>query len=271
VTAPTATSGPARTHRDAWTVGETEDTRAHARLFCFPYAGVGASVFDGWAAALSPDIAVTAIQLPGRERRLREPLLSSMADVTDRLVEVLPPLLDRPYAFFGHSMGARIACALAHRLRAEGHREPVRLFASGSPGPASRIPVGGADASDEGLVAWLRQLGGTPDEVLENRDLLDLLLPMIRADVGIVRSWVDTPRQPLDCPIRAFVGTGDGYATPSRVRAWSAETSSLFALTVVPGGHIFLQRQARTLQRVVGTDLARKGDADDGLIGGQGG
>ena len=217
-------------------------------------------MYNGWDVGLPDRIEVAAVQLPGRERRYGEPLHQHMDELVDRLVEEITPWLDRPYALFGHSMGARIACALAHRLRAEGFSSPLRLFASASPGPVLRLPVGSDDSSDASVVSWLRYLGGTPDEVLDNPDLLELVLPVIRADVEIVRSWGDAPRRPLDCPIRAFAATGDDYATPERVRAWNQETSARFALTVVPGGHIFLQERARTLFRTIANDLAGDGD-----------
>jgi medium-chain acyl-[acyl-carrier-protein] hydrolase len=244
---------------DRWIIRTRERSHAQVRLFCLPYAGSGASVFRGWDAGLPDGIDVAAVQLPGRQGRYGEPLRERMDDLVDDLADAISRWLDRPYALFGHSMGARISCALAHRLRLDGHPRPVRLFASASPGPVLRLPVGTDDPSDEGVVSWLRYLGGTPDEVLSNPDLLELVLPVIRADVEIVRSWGEASRQPLDCPIRAFAASGDRYATPQRVRAWECETASRFSLTVVPGGHIFLRERAWTLFRTITNDLRSDG------------
>jgi surfactin synthase thioesterase subunit len=229
--------------------------RPHAvtRLICFPYAGGGVAPYRQWT--LDPRIEVAAVQLPGREDRFHDEPYDAMTPLVDRLVTVLADELDRPFAFFGHSMGARVAFALSHALRDRGLPGPQRLFVSGSPGPCLPIPVGGWNEPDEGLVAWLHRMDGTPQAIMRRPELLAALLPTLRADLTVVATHPYRRRDPLDLPIHAFAGLGDDYATPERMTFWRRETAAAFALDTFAGGHFFLSTALPHVLAMVTEDL----------------
>jgi surfactin synthase thioesterase subunit len=232
-------------------------TRPHAllRLFCFHYAGGGASLFRRWPQWFSSEVELVALQLPGREDRFAEPPYDRMGPLVERLATVLAPHLDRPYAFFGHSMGARVCLALAQLLHRRGRPVPRMLLVAASPAPILDIPVRGWNESEEGLTRYVRSLGGTPPEVLDAPDLLALLLPTVRADLTAVATWPYQTSARLPCAVRAFAGKDDAYASPFRMRAWQAETDGSFALQVLPGGHFFIHSGAPQLVDAVRSEL----------------
>lgn len=225
------------------------------RLFCFHYAGGNAAMFRTWPALLPADIEPVAIQLPGRDDRHAEPPYEEMDPLVADLVEVLAPLLDRPFACYGFSMGARVALALTHALRDRGLPAPAALFVASSAAPALRLPVRGWAESDEGLVAYLRELGGTPAPVFDHPELLELFLPTVRADLRVVGTCPTPDRPPLTTPVRAFAGADDREAPPARMLPWRVETSAEFALTVVPGGHFFTEDGMRQVLSTTASDL----------------
>lgn len=228
---------------------------APIKLFCFPYAGGGASAFRQWAPRLT-GAEVAAVQLPGRENRLGERPIDSMSRLVEGLRDGLSAHLDdRPFAFFGHSMGARIAFALTKCLHDAGDRLPIRLFASASPAPWLQVPETAWRQSDDELLSWLTGLGGTPPEVLASPDLMRLMLPTIRADLTVGATWVYRPGEPLPLGIRAFAGTADAYATPERARAWAEETTGGCDVTVLEGGHFFVHERMSEVLEVVDRDL----------------
>jgi surfactin synthase thioesterase subunit len=196
-----------------------------------------------------------AAVLPGREARYTEAPYRHMDAVIAHLVDALPPWLGTRFAFFGYSMGARIALALTQALLRRGLQGPDALFVGGSPGPALAIDVPGWKDSDDDLAAHLRALGGVPPEVAAEPELLSLMLPTVRADLTVVATWPYC-RYPVRAPIHAFAGTHDDYASPARMMAWRAETGSWFRLTTVPGGHFFLHDQTRQLADQVTADLS---------------
>jgi surfactin synthase thioesterase subunit len=178
-----------------------------------------------------------AVQLPGRADRFGEPALERMPVLLDHLVNVLRPLLDEPYAFYGLSMGARVAWALTHRLRDEGLSLPAMLFLASTAAPGHR--EGRADWSEEQVLAYLRRMGGTPPELFAEPALLAALVPTLCADLNLVDSFHLRPATPLQTPIHAFAGIEDAEGSPQRMTGWRAETLGRFELDVVTGGHFF--------------------------------
>ncbi|MDI4664963.1 alpha/beta fold hydrolase [Xanthobacter autotrophicus] len=210
------------------------------RLFCLPFAGGNASAYAPWQAAINPAIEVVPVQLPGHGARIREAPFETMDDMADGMADAMARRLDAPYAVFGHSMGALLAFETLRRLRARGAPAPVELFVSARRAPhlpPSRPPL--HVLSDADLVAELRALNGTPDVVLGDRELLDLLLPVIRADLKAVETYRFRAAAPFDFPIHAFGGTRDSIPEED-LRAWSRHSTSVFSLALYPGDHFYL-------------------------------
>jgi surfactin synthase thioesterase subunit/phosphopantetheinyl transferase len=256
---------------ERWFAAPASRTRAPAILFCLPYAGAGASAFHGWAAALGPDVDVRPVVLPGREGRIAEPPGFEVAE----LARVLAAAADRPYAIYGHSMGGRLGFEVARELRRAGGPLPLRLYlggcrppdpvppglglaghSSGVSGTRVADPLAGLSRATEGeLVARLRRLGGLPEEVVAEAELLELLLPAIRADLAWLDGYRYQPEPPLPVPIAAFAGADDPVATPFDMLAWAAHTTARFWLRTEPGDHFFLHRRRDRLAAVIRADL----------------
>lgn len=228
------------------------------RLFCFPYAGSGASVYRSWPAALAPEIEVVPVQLPGREERMLQAPYSRLTPLIGWLAEQLGPRLDVPYALFGHSMGALISFELARHLRAHG-RGPLHLFVSGRRAP--QLPVSDRTISHLPAAAFaqaLQQLGGTPDEVLANAELMQLLLPTMRADFTLCETYLYQPGEPLDCSISAFGGEQDPSVSRAALAAWRTQTGAEFRLRMLQGDHFFLRGAQAQLLAAIVEDLSRR-------------
>jgi medium-chain acyl-[acyl-carrier-protein] hydrolase len=224
-----------------WISCPRPDPGARLRLFCLPPAGGGALMFRGWAGRL-PGAEVCLVQLPGREARRREPPFTRWEPLVQALAEVLEPWLDRPFALFGHSMGALLGFELARRLRRAGKRTPAALIASGRNAPSrpwglprlSRL-------SDDALALWMRRLGGTPREVLEDPDLRGAILPVLRVDMALCESYAYEPGAPLSCAISAYAGLQDPHTDLPSLEAWRGECARDFAVRCFAGDHFFLR------------------------------
>ena len=213
------------------------------RLFCFPFAGGGASAFQAWRNRLPADIELCAVQPPGREGRLSEPAFQSLPALLDAMEPVLVPLMNRPYVFLGYSMGARIALELARRLRMRGLPLPRGMILAAFEAPRARRRAPLHSLSDAELLQALGRYEGTPTEVLENRELMELLLPLMRADFAISEAPAfDAPALP--CPFAVWGGVEDPHVSPSDLEPWREETTGGFDVRLFPGGHFFL-RSAR--------------------------
>jgi medium-chain acyl-[acyl-carrier-protein] hydrolase len=229
------------TRTGQWLSIRQPNPRAALRLFCFPYAGGGASVYSAWPRNLPSAFEVCAVQLPGRETRLKEQPFRELTPVVEAVAAAIEPYLDRPFAFFGHSMGALISFELARLLRERGGARPAHLFVSGRRAP--QLPDDEPptyDLPDEEFFAILRELNGTPTEVLEHPELMELVMPLLRADFALVQTYVYKPEAPLDCPITAFGGVQDVEVVREDIKAWREQTADAFSARLLPGDHFFL-------------------------------
>lgn len=221
-----------------WIGFGTRREQARLRLFCLPYAGGGAAPYRHWGSVLGEDIDLVPVALPGREQRLGEPAIDRLEDMLGQLSTALRPLLDRPFVLFGYSMGALIAWRLAHRLSQDGAGEPAHLFVGGrrAPGqPAARDPIHALPSA----AFWQRiaAYGGTPAEVLAERELRDLFEPVLRADFKLAEQEPPLSADILSCPITAIGGADDPDPTPDRLDGWYQATRGRFDKAVFPGGH----------------------------------
>ena len=237
-----------RTDSDRWLAYTSVAAGQQTNIFCIPFAGGGASFYRAWRPFVPPSIALCPLQPPGREERFMETPLDSMASLVLAAADALAPHLSTPYALFGHSMGGLAGFEIVHLLKSRGAPLPVHLFVSGAPAPqlASLIaPV--YDLPREQLLAAVQRYGGLPEEVLSSKELLDLLMPRLRADFAVTGTYEYAPRPPLDLPITAFAGADDQIVTPSLVDAWREQTTSAFRLELYDGGHFFLTQHAREI------------------------
>ncbi|MDH6132148.1 surfactin synthase thioesterase subunit [Kitasatospora sp. MAA4] len=218
--------------------------QARLRLICFHPAGGGPTMYRTWPQSLPADVELLAIQLPGRESRIAEPHLTTYQDAVEQAHAAIMPFLDRPYALFGHSMGAMISYGVALAAQREGRRAPSRLLVSGCAAPAHiRRRPERLEWDDARLVQELRAMGGTSPEVLAIPELVEMVLPTLRADYRICATFSHPQDEQLDCPVAVFGGTEDTMSQESLAR-WADTTRADSSLRMFPGGHFFLTNAA---------------------------
>jgi len=245
---------------DSWIACRKPSPQARLRLFCFPYAGGGVSIFRAWSDGLPADVEVCPIQLPGRGTRLMEPPFARLSPLIQALAEALFPLLDIPFAFFGHSLGALISFELARQLRRQHAVQPVRLFISADRAPQipNRDPAIHSLPEREFLVEVCR-LNGTPRKVLEDDELRQIMLPLLRADFAVYETYGYSTEPPLNCPISAFGGLQDHKVNRGDLEAWREQTSISFSLRMFPGDHFFLNTTQASLLGALSQELRGDG------------
>ena len=246
-----------QTEKNRWLVFPKPNPRARLRLFLFPYAGGSSLIFRRWQEALPANIEICSVELPGRGRRLREPAFATMPPLVEAIAQAIYPYLDKPFTFFGHSMGAIISYELSRYLRRRHQKVPVKLFISGRRAP--QIPD--EDQSTYNLpepefIEELRRLNGTPKAILEHPELMHLIMPQLRADFAVCQTYVYTSEAPLECPISVFGGLDDHPVTRTNLEAWREQTTASFSLRMFPGDHFFLQTAEQTLLRILAEELS---------------
>jgi surfactin synthase thioesterase subunit len=232
--------------------------QARLRLFCFPYAGGGIGVYRFWPNYLPGDVELCAIQLPGRDSRLRETPFVDLPLLINALMEGLAPKLTTPYAFFGHSLGAVIAFELARKLLPTA-MSPVHLFLSARRAPhvPSRYSPCHQLPDDEFIETIVRRYNGIPPAVLAEPELMKLFVPVLRADFTLLETYEYVPQPPIDLPLTVFAGTDDQVVSTSEVAAWREMTRSAYDFRIVPGGHFFLQTAQVQILETISQQLVK--------------
>lgn len=224
-----------------WLVCPQPAPQANTRLFCFPYAGGSAAVFAPWARSVARSLELWSVQLPGRHERLMDEPYTNLQCLVSDLATAIVPYLDRRFVFFGHSMGATIAFELAHELHRRHGLQPASLIVSGQRAP--QLPPNHPPTHNlptAAFVAELQRLNGTPVEVLANPELLELLLPVLRADFAVCETYTYQGAPPLQCPLTVFGGLTDPDVNRSALEAWREHTTATFRIRMFPGDHFFL-------------------------------
>jgi medium-chain acyl-[acyl-carrier-protein] hydrolase len=214
------------------------------RLYCFPFAGGNAAAFQHWQDGLGPEIEVCAVQLPGRAARMLEPPMTSLSSVVSAVADAIARDPRCPFAFFGHSMGALLAFEVARHCMRTGQPLPSHLFASGCAAPQARGERRNLHRlPDAELIEALREYNGTPPELFAHRDLLDLVLPTIRADFRLVENYAYQASVALPIPLSVLAGRQDEHVDALQAQAWEKETTGPCRVDWFDGDHFFLQSQ----------------------------
>lgn len=213
------------------------------RLVCFPHAGGSATAFRDLSRAMPSGFDVMSVQYPGRQDRYREPPFTSLSRLIEAVAEELALELakdgGRPYALFGHSMGALVAFETARLLARGGLPGPQRLFLSGRSAPDTEsLPYHLFDDAD--VLADVRRLGGTAQAMLDDPDILELVMPALRADYWAIGSYDWLGGEPLEVAVTVLTGDADPMMTVQDARTWRAHTTGDFDVKVFPGGHFYL-------------------------------
>jgi surfactin synthase thioesterase subunit len=241
-----------------WLVCWGDSRPADVSLICFPYAGAGPAVYRHWADLLPDRVMVCAVHLPGRGVRFGQPLLANICDMAEAVATEITGRIEPPFAFFGHSMGAVLAFETARVLRVAGAPGPRLLIASGCAAPhltGRERPI--ADLPRAELAAELSRWGATPRQVVADPDLLDAVLPIIRADLRAIEAYRYAPGEPLDCPVAALGGADDPTVNEEESRGWQQHTRAGFSLRVFPGCHFFHQEHENHVVAEIAAILRR--------------
>jgi medium-chain acyl-[acyl-carrier-protein] hydrolase len=239
-----------------WIAFGKPNPKARLRLFCLPYAGTGAAIFRSWPDGLPADVEVCPVQYPGRGTRPLETPFTAISPLVRALAEGVLPLLDKPFAFFGHSLGALIGFELARALRRQSGAQPVHLFVSADRaprGPRRDPPIHALPDTD--FLDELARLNGTPGKLLDDAELMQIMLPVLRADFAVYESYVYSAEPPLACPISVLGGLQDHRVRRNDLETWREETERSFSLRMFPGGHFFLNTAQPLLLQALSQDL----------------
>jgi medium-chain acyl-[acyl-carrier-protein] hydrolase len=217
---------------------------ASMRLFCFPYAGGSAQIFQDWCDSLPAEIEVIGIQYPGRGSRFIDPLISSTADMVSAILPQIMPVLDKPFVFFGHSNGALVSFELARALQAKGVRQQTHHFLSAKRAihlPYTRKPM--CNLPDDEFVVELENLGGTPTEILAQKELMELFMPILRADFSLSETFSYPQGDKLQCEATLMYGEQDEDVPTADVMSWQDLIESKVSSKSFSGGHFFVNSQ----------------------------
>jgi surfactin synthase thioesterase subunit/NAD(P)-dependent dehydrogenase (short-subunit alcohol dehydrogenase family) len=274
----TGNGSTARVAGDGWLIFHRPNPAATTRLFCFPFAGGGALTFRSWAPHLDPRIELVAIEPPGRQTRLGEPPIRAVATFVERLVPALLPFLDKPFAVYGHCLGALTLFETVRALMRRHGQAPIHAFVSGARPPDE---LHRQQDFETNLLEKLLKVPGysvfepiyrQPDEVfaeailqfnvlateslLSDGELRRLLLPVIRAEFEMSSKYRYAPDDPWDVPITCLTGTRDTYVSAANARSWSRFTARRFQLFMVETEHFLIVDDDQFVIRVLNHELA---------------
>lgn len=256
---PAATALPGQTlpniSPDGWIVRYHQNPDARLRLFCFSYAGGGASIYRQWHDLLPQDIEICAIQLPGREYRLMEPAYTNLAPLVEVLAQAITPYLDKPFAFFGHSMGSLVCFELARQLRRTHKKEPFHLYIGAYRAPHLPNPNVKIYHLPMEVFKVILRADGIPERILQNEELMQAMLPTLRADFELCDTHDMQEEAPLSYPFSIFGGEEDRRISPAELDAWRVHSAAPCSLTLLPGSHFFIHSAQDLLLSALTQDL----------------
>jgi surfactin synthase thioesterase subunit len=227
--------------------GTVKNQGAKWRLFCFPFAGGSGHEFRTWGEQL-PEAEVLGVLYPGRASRYRTPLIDNLAEMVAALLDEIGSYQDKPFAFFGHSLGALIAFELTCSLRRMGEALPQLLCISACDAP-QLLPVPPIihNLADGAFVEAIRNIGGTPEAILQHQQLLAMMLPILRADLKILETYKYEAGAPLNIPLYAVGGADDTVVMKENLLAWEQHTVNRWESQFFPGSHFYFREEGNNL------------------------
>ena len=255
----TGTSSPA----GKWILRPRPNPTASLRVFCFPYAGLGASIYRNWASEFPGHVELCLLQPPGREGRWSEKAFMDAGALAAAAADAIGSELSVPFVFYGHSLGALISFEVVRLLRYRKLAAPLHLFVSAHRAPQLPNPHPPLRQLPdlEFIEQVSRQYDGIPQAVLENPDLVELMLPCLRADITAFETYACQPAEPLGCPISAFGGRQDRRVSETELAAWREQTHDVFRVQMFDGNHFFLQERRDELISTIRRELDALGAA----------
>lgn len=242
-----------------WFACPQPNPQAETRLFFFPYAGAGPSAFHQWCKEFPDTVEAHIVHYPGRGSRYNEPPIKKLSDLVEKIHQAIQPLLDKPFIFFGHSMGGTIAFELTKNLKQNNSPQPLALFISASGAP--HIPNPNQllhTLSDNEFLKSLKDLNGTPSEILNQPELMQLLLPTLRADFELIETYQYKSSTPIDPPIFALGGLDDPRVSRESIQAWATHTNSHFEAKFFKGDHFFINTAKESITHHIISSLVIK-------------
>ena len=255
---PSASTVPDTHNPNPWYVCPRANPDAEIRLFLFPYAGGGPAAFSKWLIELPGDLEGYIAHYPGRGSRYQELPINRLAILVEGLCQAIQPLLDKPFAFFGHSLGGLVAFELTRQLRQQNHPQPQILFISACSAPHLPDPHPPIHAlPDTEFLKALKNLNGIPAEIANHSGLMELLLPTLRADFQVLESYQYTPdKLPLNIPIIVLGGLDDGRVIRENLEGWALHMNSRFESHYFPGDHFFINTARESVIDLITSELA---------------
>ncbi len=245
--------------KNDWFITFKPKHNAPIRLFCFHYGGGGASSFRLWVNDIIDSVEVITVQLPGREERYNEPLLNNIHSIINELCDNFYQYTNKPCIFFGHSLGALIAFEFARKLRKKKMIQPKHLIVSGTQAPQvlrKKPPI--HKLSDERFIKELEKYKGIPAPMIENKELISMFLPAIRADFCVIETYEYQNEYPLPYPITALGGLSDDTFKIENLTEWKVQTNDLFEYHFFPGNHFFIRTAYKEVINAVNAILKKE-------------
>jgi len=231
------------------------------KLFCFPYAGGSAAIYNHWKKHLTKDIELVAVELAGRGKRIYDPLYNSIDEAVEDVYKIIKDDLNgSPFGFFGHSMGGIIAFELAHKLRKLNLHQPTVIFFSGRGAP--HIPKDKDKEiyhklPEDEFRKKILELGGTPKEFFEHPELLEVLLPMLKSDFKIAETFTSsTEITPFDYDINVLIGKEE-EVTAEQMHGWKVHSNKICTMYYFEGGHFFINEEMPRVVDIVNDTVKR--------------
>ena len=246
------------TKNSRWFVVPKSNPEAVIRLFCFPYAGGNASTYTPWSDVLPASTELVIVQPPGRANRIEEQGYTSMQALVLALCDVVLPLLDKPYAVFGHSLGSRVGYEFVHEAKRRAWPLPEYFIASGSSAPhVCREHKKISHLADKEFIEGLKRFGGPTELLLNNNHLLSLFLPLLRADFSIADSYFRGIGQALSCPVSVFGGLKDDDARVDELPTWQSHFEKPIVIEIFEGDHFYIESQWQAVAEQVSKTLLK--------------